>query len=135
EALGRQTYDFERAYSAEDIKIYQEAFRQPGVHKASLAYYRSAWRGLRQLYRDRNRKIEVPALVIWGVSDDALPVSLTFGLEKDMRDLRLRYVPMAGHFVQEEQPEAVNADIVSFLEAPETGAKEPLEGQAGHQDA
>lgn len=115
EVLLKATYDFERTYTAEDLKTYQEAFRRPGVHKAALAYYRSAWRGVKQLYLDRNKKIEVPTLVIWGVSDPALPVALTFGLEKEVRDLRIRYVPMSGHFVQEEQPEVVNGHLLSFL--------------------
>ena len=127
EMLIKASYDFERTYTAEDLKAYQDAFRRPGVHKASLAYYRSAWRGLKRLYDDRNKKIEVPTLVIWGVFDPTLPVALTLGLEKEVRDLQIHYVPLAGHFVQEEQPDAVNAQMLSFLTADRKAGTHHLE--------
>jgi pimeloyl-ACP methyl ester carboxylesterase len=117
EILHRGSYDPERAFTAEDVKIYQEAFRRPGVHRAALTYYRSLWRSARAMTADRKRKIEVPTLVLWGVSDPALPVDRTFGMEKDIRDFRICYIPMAGHFVQEEQPELVNEHLLTFLTA------------------
>jgi pimeloyl-ACP methyl ester carboxylesterase len=112
EILYRGAYDPERTFTAEDLMVYQEAFRRPGTHRAAQAYYRALWRATAA---DRKKKIEVPTLVLWGVADPALPVDRTFGLEKDIRDLCIRYIPMAGHFVQEEQPELVNEQILSFL--------------------
>jgi pimeloyl-ACP methyl ester carboxylesterase len=49
------------------------------------------------------------------VADVALPIENTFGLEKQVRDLRIRYIPMAGHFIQEEQPDTVNEQLLAFL--------------------
>ncbi len=115
EILARASYDPERAFSAEDVKIYQDAFRRPGVHKAALAYYRAMWRSARAARADRQKKIEVPTLVLWGVRDTALPIENTFGLEEHVRDLRIHYVPMAGHFIQEEQPDVVNEQMLKFL--------------------
>lgn len=115
EVLTRASYDFERTYTAEDLETYQEAFRRPGVHKGAMAYYRAVWRGPRAVWGDPRRKIEVPALLLWGVFDPALPVDRTVGIEKQVRDLRIRYVPLAAHFIQEEQPDFVNAHLLAFL--------------------
>jgi len=115
EVFSRASYDIDRAYTAEDLKTYQEAFRRPGVHKGSMAYYRALWRGPRAVWGDRKKKIEVPSLLLWGVFDPALPVDRTRGIEKEVRDLQIRYVPLAAHFIQEEQPEFVNAHLLSFL--------------------
>jgi pimeloyl-ACP methyl ester carboxylesterase len=122
EVLTRVSYRPERAFSADDVKIYQEAFRRPGTHRAALAYYRAIWRNARSWRCDREKKIEVPTLVLWGVDDRALPIETTFGLEEHVRDLRIHYVPMAGHFIQEEQPEVVNEQLLAFLkEGPTEG--------------
>jgi pimeloyl-ACP methyl ester carboxylesterase len=115
EVLTRGSYDEEHAFAAGDIKVYQDAFRRSGVHKGALAYYRAMWRNARIVKADRLKKIEVPTLALWGVRDVALPVENTFHLERHVRDLRIHYVPMAGHFVQEEQPDIVNEQLLHFL--------------------
>jgi pimeloyl-ACP methyl ester carboxylesterase len=115
EVFQRACYDPERGVGAESLRLYQEAFARPGVHRAALAYYRAIPRGLRTARADWERPIEVPTLVLWGVADAALPIENTFGLEKHVRDLRIHYVPLAGHFIQEEQPGIVNEQILRFL--------------------
>ena len=114
EILQRASYSPE-AFSAEDIKAYQEAFAGPETHRRALAYYRSLWRSYRTARADWGKKIEVPTLVLWGVADPALPVENTFGLEAHVRDLRIHYIPFAGHWIAEEQPDIVNEKIVAFL--------------------
>jgi pimeloyl-ACP methyl ester carboxylesterase len=122
EVFQRACYDPERGVGAESLRIYQEAFARPGVHRAALAYYRAIPRGLRTARADWERPIEIPTLVLWGVADAALPIENTFGLEKHVHDLRIHYVPLAGHFIQEEQPGFVNEQILKFLqEAPPGG--------------
>lgn len=119
EVFQRACYDPERGVGAESMRLYKEAFARPGAHRAALAYYRAIWRGLRTARADWDRQVEVPTLVLWGVADAALPIENTFGLEKHVRDLQIHYVPRAGHFVMEEQPEIVTAQMLKFLrEAP-----------------
>ena len=104
-----------RLYSEEDLRHYAEAFRRPGVHRASLAYYRSLWASRRIGRREWDKKITCPTLVIWGDKDPALPFDLTRGMERDIPGVRIERVRNCGHFVQEERAEEVNRLLLEFL--------------------
>lgn len=104
------------AFSPEDLRVYQEAFHRPGAYAAALAYYRALKReALPQNRRRYFTKIAVPTLVVWGEEDPVLPISLTADMHRIIPNIRLKFVPDAGHFVHEEQPEAVNALLLDFL--------------------
>jgi len=60
-------------------------------------------------------KLAVPALVIWGMDDQALPPCNLKGLEGQVEDLTLVKVPGSGHFVQWEKPAEVIAAMEEFL--------------------
>ncbi|MEM9729624.1 MAG: alpha/beta hydrolase [Myxococcota bacterium] len=69
---------------------------------------------------DYGRKtIECPALLICGAEDPALKIIGKRGLEtmpERVSDLRgIEIIPNAGHFVQQEQPEATNRALLGFL--------------------
>ena len=59
--------------------------------------------------------IDTPTLMIWGEDDVALGKETTYGTDKYVRDLTIRYLPRVSHWVQQEQPEVVNAMIKAFL--------------------
>jgi pimeloyl-ACP methyl ester carboxylesterase len=59
--------------------------------------------------------IEVPTLMIWGEDDVALCKETTYGTERYVRDLTLRYLPGVSHWVQQDAPEIVNAMLAAFL--------------------
>ena len=59
--------------------------------------------------------IETPTLLVWGEDDVALTKETTYGTEDYVRDLTVRYLPRVSHWVQQEQPEVVNAMIQAFL--------------------
>ena len=54
-------------------------------------------------------------MLIWGRDDFALGNELTLGMERLVSDLRIEYLPDAGHFVMEERPETVNRLLLEFL--------------------
>ena len=60
-------------------------------------------------------KLTIPTLVIWAMDDIALPPANLDGMDELIDDLTVVKVPDSGHFVQWEQPEAVNAAIELFL--------------------
>ncbi|MDH5738008.1 MAG: alpha/beta hydrolase, partial [Gammaproteobacteria bacterium] len=60
--------------------------------------------------------IETPTLMIWGEDDLALTKETTYGTDKFVSDLTIRYLPRVSHWVQQDAPEEVNAMIKAFLE-------------------
>ncbi len=61
-------------------------------------------------------KVEIPTLVIWGTSDEALLPANVDGLPEWVEDLTVERIDGVGHFVPWEAPEAVNAAMDAFLE-------------------
>jgi len=61
--------------------------------------------------------VRVPTLVIWGMSDKALPPTLLDGLETCVPDLRIERIPEGTHWVVHEQPARVNALVRRFIGA------------------
>lgn len=104
-------------FSAEDLRLYREAAAQPGALHAMLAYYRAYLRGGGAVRQSRLGfpTIDAPTLLIWGEQDTALGRETTIGTAAHVRDLTLRYIPHASHWVQQEAPETVNAMIEAWL--------------------
>ena len=61
-------------------------------------------------------EIEVPALVIVGAEDRSLPPRLSKKIDAGLPDSKLVEIPRAGHLCTLEQPEAVTAAMLDFLE-------------------
>ena len=118
EAIGRafrgMAVDKSR-FPDEVLRVYQEAAAEPGALTAMLNYYRALIRGLRRLRRRGTPRIETPTLMIWGEVDAALGKELTFGTDRYVSDLTLRYLPQVSHWVQQEAPEVVNGMIEAWL--------------------
>lgn len=102
----------------EVLQVYRDNAARPGALTAMLNYYRAHGRGGGA---DRQRKlgypkIEIPTLMVWGEQDVALTKETTFGTERWVPDLTIRYLPNVSHWVQQEAPEAVNAIVKTWLE-------------------
>jgi pimeloyl-ACP methyl ester carboxylesterase len=107
--------DRQRAWlSDEDLQRYVDALARPGALGAALEYYRQI--------RSRNlgalspmRIITAPTLVLWGEQDPALGVGLLDGLDRWVHQLQVIRFPEAGHWLNQEEPERVNAALSDFL--------------------
>ena len=122
------------AWSREELDHYRHAFLRPGAAAAAISYYRAAFRRpLDSLRAARARRITAPTLVIWGVHDRALGEEL-IAPEKLAPWFapgtvpEIRRIEEAGHFVQNEAPERVNAELLSWLGGP---TLEPPRAQDG----
>jgi pimeloyl-ACP methyl ester carboxylesterase len=83
---------------------------------AMINWYRAAFRGglARQLRRGFPR-IETPTLLLWGEEDAALETYTTYGTERYVRDITIRYLAGVSHFVQQDAPEELNRLLAAFL--------------------
>lgn len=59
--------------------------------------------------------LQIPTLVVWGMQDEALLPANIASLDNVVRDLTLKEISEAGHFVPWEAPEAVNTAMDEFL--------------------
>lgn len=101
----------------EVLEIYKRNALQPGAARAMVNWYRALVRGSAKTRRlfESPPVLEIPTLMIWGEEDVSLGKELTFGTDKLVKDLTLRYLPNVSHWVQQEAPETVNAMIEAWL--------------------
>ena len=116
EKVGRKN-----SFTQQDVERYKEAARQPGALTGAINYYRANF--LDRLFvrkqttnKQRDGRVHVPTLFIFGEQDFAIIPETVRGLEKyidaDYREVRIRD---SGHWVQNEAAEEVNAALLEFL--------------------
>ena len=104
------------AFSREDLQEYARAFAIPGVHRASLSWYRALWKSGPQSLVWRRKGVRRPCLIIWGIHDPTLPVTLLKGIERYFRaPLEIQPIARCGHWVMEEQPERTLGLLKQFI--------------------
>jgi pimeloyl-ACP methyl ester carboxylesterase len=101
-----------------DLRLYTEAWSQPGALTAMMNYYRANMNPS-IMFSERKvvfPKITSPTFVIWGEQDVALSRHLIENTEEFVdAAFFIKYVPNCGHWVQLEQPKLVNKYIDRFL--------------------
>lgn len=118
-------------FEGESLRVYQEAYRDPERVASALAYYRNVTRkAFTKQVRARigggvvtsdaipgakRRRIEMPTLIVWGMRDPALPPKLLRGMQRDIPHAEVVELPECGHFVPEEDPQALADAIGAFV--------------------
>jgi pimeloyl-ACP methyl ester carboxylesterase len=128
QAVGRAFSDMAIDKSRFPVAVTDEFRRnalEPGALTAMVNYYRAAVRAGERAMNPEPGTVDVPTLMIWGEEDTALGKETTFGTDKYVKDLTLRYLPGVSHWVQQEAPETVNAMIEAWLK----GQPVPIEGE------
>ena len=105
--------------SDEVLAVFREEALRPGAARAMIHYYRAMLRGggMRRVRERGYPMIETPTLMIWGEQDVALSKRLSMGTAKYVPNLVQRYLPKASHWVQQDQPELVNAMLEAWLDS------------------
>ncbi len=101
------------AFSRDDLARYVEAFSKPGAVTAMIDWYRAMFRGTAVPVV----KTEVEALVVWGEKDRHLGRDLATPSPELVPNARVVFVPNATHWVQHDDPERVNAELIAFFRA------------------
>ena len=100
-------------FTAEDIAHYDKAWSQPGALTTMLNWYRA----LPFKPDMKDATVRPPTLVVWGSQDRFLEKGLAEESLKLCESGSIRWIESATHWVQHEEPEAVNATLVEFLKA------------------
>ena len=98
-----------------DLDHYARVFSETGF-TGGLNWYRNFDRNWTLTPGLAGARVEVPALFVAGAGDPVLgmaPIDAMRSHTADLRDVVM--VPGAGHWVQQERPEAVNAALLRFL--------------------
>ena len=101
-----------------ELRVYSEEFSRTGF-QGGLQWYRSGSVGAAEMQLFAGRTIDQPSIFVAGASDWGAyqgPGALERMQEHACTDFRgVHMVDGAGHWVQQEQPEAVNTLLVNFL--------------------
>jgi pimeloyl-ACP methyl ester carboxylesterase len=113
----RRTSCHPERFPEEVLAAFAAGAAQPGAAKAMIDYYRMLLRGpgARRQRALGTPVIETPTLMLWGEEDVALTIETTWGTERFVPNLTLRYLPGVSHWVQQDDPETVNAMLEAWL--------------------
>ena len=101
------------AFTEEDIETYREAWSQPGAMTAMLNWYRAAVRYRPEI--TNGMRVSVRTLILWGVQDFALSRRMARPSLDYCEDGNLIFFPDATHWVQHEEADEVNRQLLSFI--------------------
>jgi pimeloyl-ACP methyl ester carboxylesterase len=101
--------------SEQELAVYVEAFERTGF-TGGLNWYRNIDRNWELTAPFADRRVEAPAMFLTGELDPVrsfMPAEVMSGWVTDLRAEVV--VPGAGHWVQQQAPDAVNAALLEFL--------------------
>ncbi len=101
--------------SEQELEVYVEAFERTGF-TGGLNWYRNMDRNWELTAPIAERRVEAPALFLTGERDPVrsfMPAEAMRGWVTDLREEVV--VPDAGHWTQQQAPEAVNDALLRFL--------------------
>ena len=100
-------------FSDEDIARYEKAWSQPGALTTMLNWYRA----LPFKPDMKDSTVRSPTLVVWGSRDRFLEKGLAEASLALCQSGDIRWIENATHWVQNEEPDAVNAALLDFLKS------------------
>jgi len=99
-------------FTTEDLEQYRQAWSHPGTVTAMINWYRAFFRLRPQL---GDPQVRVPTRILWGRRDMFLLPEMAQDSLKYCDSAELTYFPDATHWLHHEEPEAVNAALISFF--------------------
>lgn len=117
-----------RSFSDADLALYREAWQQPNAITSMVNWYRAMLRTSQNSLKPKPAgskpfKITVPTLILWGEQDKFLGKELAQPSLDLCEQGELVFFPNATHWLQNDEPEAVNAHIERFLSASSVSAQ------------
>jgi pimeloyl-ACP methyl ester carboxylesterase len=103
-----------RFMNDQDVDVYVREYTRTGF-RGGLNWYRNIDRNWELTREFDNRKLEMPALFMAGTRDSTMKWMTPEALNERVTDLRLEMVEGAGHWLQQERPDAVNDALLALL--------------------
>lgn len=103
----------EGSFTDEDMLAYIDAWQKPAALDSMINWYRAA---VRHPEFSGPSDVVVPTLVLWGEGDKFLEASMAANSLQYCRAGRVKYFPHATHWLQHDEPDAVNSEIEKFIE-------------------
>ncbi len=100
--------------TSDELDTYVHAYEKAGF-RGGINWYRNIDRNAREHPEIGIIKLTLPCLMITAEWDGALPPRLAAGMPALCIDLEIHNIERAGHWVQQEFPDAVNQTIVDWL--------------------
>lgn len=104
----------ETKVSDEDIEAFKYCFSKPGAFTGPINYYRANFGQLQKL-NPNDGAVLPPGLLIAGEKDDFLSQEILANVKTLIPSCKLEIIKGANHFVQQDDPEAVNNAMANFL--------------------
>ena len=98
----------------EELDVYVHAYEKSGF-RGGINWYRNIDRNAREHPQIGVTKLTLPCLMITAEWDGALPPRMAAGMPALCADLEMHNIERAGHWVQQEFPDAVNRTMVDWL--------------------
>jgi pimeloyl-ACP methyl ester carboxylesterase len=104
------------AFTAGDIDEYARQMAAPGAIRAATAYYKAALsaEGMAANRARATRPLDVPLLILG--AERGLGQAMVEALTPLAREVSGRAVPGCGHYMPEECPQEIAADLLAFFE-------------------
>ena len=99
-------------FSTAALAEYKNAWAQPGAMTAMLNWYRAVFR--ERVTPKSDFQVHIPTLILWGKRDVALGAEMAQRSIELCDDGRLVYFENASHWVQHDEFDEVNRQLISF---------------------
>ena len=100
-------------FSDADLDLYREAWSRPGAVRSMIHWYRAGVRSRPKL--PASLRVRVPTLLLWGAQDRFLGREMAQPSIDLCDDGQLVFFEEASHWLQHEEPERVNRELVGFF--------------------
>jgi haloalkane dehalogenase len=97
------------------IDEYWKAYGDEDRRQNQLDLYRSGQFSKLEPYRGKVAALDVPTLLVWGAKDGFAPVAGGYRFQKEIPGARLVVLEEAGHYLMEDDPVRVGAEVGTFL--------------------
>ena len=85
---------------------------QPSFYQHQVAHYNACYT---MDFAEKLPQLKVPVQILWGSQDEWQPVAYAYRLQRDIPGATLHLYEQAGHFLMEDAPLPVAAQVIVFV--------------------